>query len=127
MTHFNFSTTGTTVLILDDQGTSRAILTQIVRGLGSGLQVQEETTPDSALAWTGMHIADLVLVDYVMPGMNGIDFIQRLRQIAGYEHVPVIMITIKQDTQTRYAALDAGVTFLKAFFSITLPIIPKFE
>ena len=109
MTLLTPSTTRT-VLILDDQGTSRAILAQIVRGLGAGLLIQETTAPESALTWAGTDIADLVLVDYVMPGMNGIEFIQRLRQVPGYEHVPVIMITIKQDTQTRYAALDAGVT-----------------
>lgn len=109
MTLLTPSTTRT-VLILDDQGTSRAILAQIVRGLGAGLLIQETTSPESALTWAGTDIADLVLVDYVMPGMNGIEFIQRLRQVPGYEHVPVIMITIKQDTQTRYAALDAGVT-----------------
>lgn len=109
MTLLTPSTTRT-VLILDDQGTSRAILAQIVRGLGAGLLIQETTSPESALTWADTDIADLVLVDYVMPGMNGIEFIQRLRQVPGYEHVPVIMITIKQDTQTRYAALDAGVT-----------------
>ena len=109
MTLLTPSTTRT-VLILDDQGTSRAILAQIVRGLGAGLLIQETTAPESALTWADTDIADLVLVDYVMPGMNGIEFIQRLRQVPGYEHVPVIMITIKQDTQTRYAALDAGVT-----------------
>jgi two-component system response regulator RpfG len=104
------ASTTRTVLILDDQETSRAILAQIVRGLGTALSIQEATAPALALDWAATHIADLVLVDYVMPSMNGIEFIQHLRQLPGYEHVPVIMITIKQDTQTRYAALDAGVT-----------------
>ncbi len=104
------ASTTRTVLILDDQETSRAILAQIVRGLGTALSIQEATAPALALDWAATHIADLVLVDYVMPSMNGIEFIQHLRQLPGYEHVPVIMITIKQDSQTRYAALDAGVT-----------------
>jgi two-component system response regulator RpfG len=44
-----------------------------------------------------------------MPEMNGIDFVRLLKTIPSYESVPVIMITIKKDAETRYAALDAGV------------------
>jgi two-component system response regulator RpfG len=111
VTMANFNLPGTSaVLILDDQATSRTILSQVVSGIGPGIKVQEETMPSAALAWAAAHPADLVLADYLMPGMNGVEFISRLRQLPGYEYVPVIMITIKQDTQTRYAALDAGVT-----------------
>lgn len=98
------------VLILDDQLTSRAILAQVVRGISSNITLQEETSPSSALTWANTHIADLVLADYQMPGMNGIEFIRRLRQLPGYQHVPVIMITINRDRETRYEALNAGVT-----------------
>lgn len=109
MTDFNLPDTSA-VLILDDQATSRTILAQIVRGIGSGIKVQEETTPSAALAWAATHPADLVLADYLMPDMNGVEFIGRLRQLPGYQHVPVVMVTIKQDVETRYAALDAGMT-----------------
>ncbi len=109
MTNFNLPATGT-VLILDDQATSRTILAQVVRGIGPDITVQEETSPSAALAWAVTHPADLVLADYLMPDMNGVEFIKRLRLLPGYELVPVIMITIKQDMETRYAALDAGMT-----------------
>ena len=109
MPYFNFPDIST-VLILDDQATSRAILAQVVRGIGSGIVVQEEIAPSAALAWAATHNADLVLADYLMPDMNGVEFIQQLRQLPGYTHVPVMMITIKQDMETRYAALDAGMT-----------------
>lgn len=109
MTNFNMPATST-VLILDDQATSRTILAQVVRGIGTGISVQEETSPSAALAWAAAHSADLVLADYLMPDMNGVEFISRLRQLPGYQHVPVVMVTIKQDMETRYAALDAGMT-----------------
>lgn len=109
MANFNLPVTST-VLILDDQATSRTILAQVVRGIGSGIIVQEETSPSAALAWAVAHPADLVLADYLMPDMNGVEFIKRLRLLPGYQLVPVIMITIKQDMETRYAALDAGMT-----------------
>src|SRR5271169_1247450 len=91
MNYFNLPDTNV-VLILDDQLTSRAILSQVVRGISSNLTLQEETSPSSALVWANTHTADLVLADYQMPGMNGIEFIRRLRQLPGYQHVPVIMI-----------------------------------
>ncbi|WP_434782397.1 HD domain-containing phosphohydrolase [Ferrovum myxofaciens] len=109
MAHFNPADTSP-VLILDDQATSRTILAQVVRSIGSGIKVQEESSPSSALVWAATHTAGLVLVDYLMPDMNGIDFICLLRQVPGYQHVPVIMITIKKDMETRHKALDAGVT-----------------
>jgi two-component system, response regulator RpfG len=113
MTYFNLPdnlSDTNTVLVLDDQLTSRSILAQVVRGISPNITLKEEASPSTALAWAATHIADLVLVDYLMPGMNGVDFVRRLRQLPGYEHVPVIMITISQDRRTRYEALDAGVT-----------------
>ena len=97
------------VLIVDDQSTSRTILTHVVKSINSKIKVIEKTNPEQALEWATEHKADLVFVDYVMPEMNGIDFVRLLKTLPQYESVPVIMITIKKDAETRYAALDAGV------------------
>jgi two-component system response regulator RpfG len=98
------------VLIVDDQSTSRAILAQVVRSINPKITVAEKSNPEEALVWAAEHIADLVFVDYLMPEMNGIEFVRLLKMLPQYEYVPVMMITIKKDTETRYAALDAGVT-----------------
>jgi two-component system response regulator RpfG len=42
--------------------------------------------------------------------MNGIEFVRRLRGLAEYQHVPVVMVTVNDDRRIRYSALDAGVT-----------------
>ena len=97
------------VLILDDQSTSRTILSHVVRSINPKIKVVEKTNPELALEWATQHTAELVFVDYVMPEMNGIDFVRLLKTLPSYESVPVIMITIKKDAQTRYAALEAGV------------------
>lgn len=97
------------VLIVDDQSTSRAILSQVVRSINPKIKVIEKTNPEQALEWATNHTADLVFVDYVMPEMNGVDFVRLLKTLPDYKFVPVIMITIKKDPLTRYAALDAGV------------------
>jgi len=99
-----------TVLVIDDQTTSRTILSQVVKGIDPKLKVVEKTNPEKALEWATQNTADLILVDYVMPEMNGIDFVKMLKTIPAYKFVPVIMITIKKDAETRLASLEAGVT-----------------
>jgi two-component system response regulator RpfG len=97
------------VLIIDDQSTSRTILSHVVKSINPKTSVIEKNNPTEALEWATEHTADLVLVDYVMPEMNGVEFVRLLKTLPQYKFVPVIMITIKKDAETRYAALDAGV------------------
>ena len=99
-----------TVLVIDDQSTSRSILSQVVKKINPQSKVVEKKNPRNAMEWATDNIANLVFVDYVMPEMNGVDFVRQLKQLPHYEFVPVIMITIKKDAETRYAALDAGVS-----------------
>jgi two-component system, response regulator RpfG len=98
------------VLNIDDQSTSRAILTQVIKSINPKIQVIEKSNPAEAIEWATQNKADLVYVDYLMPEMNGIQFVRLLKTLPNYEAVPVIMITIRKDAETRYAALDAGVT-----------------
>ena len=99
-----------TVMVVDDQSTGRAILEQVVRSLDDRVAVEGFARPIDAVIWSTRHVADLVLVDYMMPDMDGIEFARRLRALPGYEHVPVVMVTVQDDKKIRYAALDAGIT-----------------
>jgi two-component system response regulator RpfG len=99
-----------TVMVVDDQSTGRAILEQVVRSLDERVMVEGFARPVDAVVWATRHIADLVLVDYMMPEMDGIEFVKRLRALPGYEHVPIVMVTVHDDRKVRYAALDAGIT-----------------
>lgn len=97
------------ILVVDDQSTSRTILSHVIRSINPKIKIIEKSNPEQALEWAAEHTADLVFVDYVMPEMNGVDFTCLLKKLPTYESVPVIMITIKKDSDTRYEALDAGV------------------
>jgi two-component system, response regulator RpfG len=97
------------ILVVDDQSTSRTILSHVIKSINHNIQIVEKDDPEKALEWAAQHTADLVFVDYVMPEMNGVDFTSLLKVLPNYANVPVIMITIKKDAETRYAALDAGV------------------
>lgn len=98
-----------TVLIVDDQSTSISILSHVVKSVNPNIKIIEKTCPLQAMEWATEHIADLVYVDYVMPNMDGVDFVRLLKTIPSYAFVQVIMISVNKDPKTRYAALDAGV------------------
>jgi len=101
-----------TVLVVDDQSTSRAILEQVLRSVDDRIQVSAFRRPVDGLVWATRHVADLVLLDYAMPDMDGIELVKRLRLLRGYEHVPILMVTAQDARDVRYAALDAGITDL---------------
>ena len=99
-----------TAMVVDDQSTSRAILEQVLRALDERIMVKSFTRPVDAIVWATRQVADLVLLDYAMPEMNGTDLVRRLRAMPGYEHVPIVMVTVNDEREVRYKALDAGVT-----------------
>jgi len=69
------------ILILDDQSTSRAILSQVIRSVSPNITIVEKNNPEGALEWAAQNIADLVFVDFLMPGMNGVDFIRLIKKL----------------------------------------------
>jgi putative two-component system response regulator len=68
------------------------------------------TDPVEALSWCMKHEPDLIILDYLMPGMNGIEFLQRMPAVQHLKQVPVIVVTGEQSKETLYQALDSGAT-----------------
>ncbi|TAV49955.1 HD domain-containing phosphohydrolase [Rhizobium leguminosarum] len=97
------------LLIVDDSESSLLALETAVRGF-AGCVVESFTNPLEALARCREVGFDVVLVDYLMPEMNGIEMIRRLRRQPGYEDVPVVMITSQAKRAVRLEALEAGAT-----------------
>ena len=97
-------------MVIDDQSTGRAILEEVVRGIGLNIAVEPFESPVDAVRWATSHSADLVLVDYQMPELDGVEFVRRLRLLPDYVHVPMVMVTVHDDRKVRYRALDAGIT-----------------
>lgn len=94
------------IVIIDDNKFMQAILDQLVSKL-TNIERFLFDSPANALVWCKNNDPDLILVDYVMPGMNGIEFITAFRAIRGNE-VPIIMITSSDNKNVRYEALDHG-------------------
>ena len=87
-----------------------------------GLTVEVCLDPEAAMQRCFVAQFDLVLVDYLMPKMDGIRFIELLRRSTSYALVPVIMITSSDGQDIRLSAIEVGATdFLtKPFDSIEL-------
>lgn len=98
------------VLVVDDQTSSRSILTELLQKIKPKVSIIEKGHPQEALDWAVHHSVDLVLVDYMMPDMNGIHFTKVLRTIPSYTFIPIVMVTIVDDADTKQLALQAGVT-----------------
>lgn len=100
------------ILVIDDQVISRQILCQLARSIDGQHEVHDFACPQKALDWTRHHPVALVLTDYKMPAMNGIEFIRMFRSHLACAHVPVIMVSADADPGMRLEALGAGATKL---------------
>ena len=104
------NTLQSSVMIIDDQMTSRLILETIVRSIGSNISVYSYDNAESALESAMDDPPDLVLADFKMPQMDGIEFTQKFRALNQCDNVPVVIVTIYDDRSVLYKALDAGAT-----------------
>ncbi len=66
------------------------------------------TDPVKALDWCAENIPDLVMLDYLMPEMDGTEFLKRFREIEGLRDIPVVVITAAEQKEALYSALQAG-------------------
>lgn len=98
------------VLIIDDQTTGRTILEKVIEQIADNLDVHAFGSPTEALEWIDQYDPDLIITDYRMPEMNGVEFIREVRARPHCENVPLMMITVVSEKEVRYEALDAGAT-----------------
>jgi len=98
------------VLIVDDQSTSRKILEKLAYSIDSNMLIEGYDDPCEALDRVLEKTPDLIITDYQMPAMNGIEFTRRIRALPSCQDVPLVVVTIMQDSRIRYDALHAGAT-----------------
>jgi two-component system chemotaxis response regulator CheY len=94
-------------LVVEDSSTIRMILCQYLRKMD--IEVVEAADGLQALErLKGMAPPDLVLVDWNMPVMNGIDFIRAVRELQIFDTLPLIMVTTNSESDYVGQAMDAG-------------------
>ena len=96
-----------TILIVDDQLSAREVL----RGLlaGEGYHLVFASSGEEALAKAVELVPDLILLDVMMPDMDGFKVCQRLRAESRSAEVPIIMVTSLDDSDSRLRGLELGV------------------
>ena len=99
-------TSSQTILIVDDNASAIAALEALLLPLGHRVLVAR--SGEEALEAARTHRPDMMLLDVMMPGMNGFEVCQHIRAHPGTRDLPVVMITALQDRDSRIAGLKAG-------------------
>ncbi len=95
------------VLIIDDVQVNVALVTHLIAKVEDCVALGF-TVPEQALAWCETQLPDLLIVDYMMPGLNGIELIRRFRALHGREDIPVLMVTANDQIEVCHQALQIG-------------------
>ena len=96
---------GAKILIVDDLQANVRLLEQMLRGAGYTC-VESTMDPHQACVLHGKHHYDLILLDLLMPGMDGFSVLEGLKEIETDGYVPVLVITAQPGHKLR--ALQAG-------------------
>jgi adenylate cyclase len=94
------------ILVVDDNETNRDIL--VTRLEAHGYQTLQAADGEEALRGVAQHRPDVVLLDVMMPNLDGIEACRRLKSDRAVAFTPVILVTAKAATQDIVAGLDAG-------------------
>lgn len=97
------------VLIVDDTQLNITLMQHLIKKLPE-CEAHGFTDPVQALAWCDDHVPDLVVVDYMMPVLDGIEFTRRFRAMPNYSEIPVLMVTANHEASVRHESLNGGVT-----------------
>jgi threonine synthase len=99
------------VLIVDDLPEARQLLRRILHAHGE-FEIHEASSGPEGLAMASSHAPDLIILDLMMPGLDGFSVLDRLRQDASTANVPVIVVTAKELTQREEQSLRGRITRL---------------
>ncbi|MBL8341450.1 MAG: EAL domain-containing protein [Rubrivivax sp.] len=102
------------VLLVDDDEVNLLLTGIALRE--RGFDIIEASSGERALELLGERAADLIVLDAIMPGLDGFDTCRALRRLPGLEHAPVLMLTGLDDDASIDRAYEAGATdfFVKA-------------
>ncbi len=96
----------TKILIADDDRLFLRIITDMLENMGYICVTAEDGL--SALEMAGKEKPDIILLDVVMPGLDGFEVVRRLKENLETTHIPIILVTILSDRNSRIKGLSAG-------------------
>lgn len=96
------------VLVVDDEPGIRSLISDTLSQ--AGFEVDAVSSGQEAVSRFPSLKPDLVLLDVIMPGMNGYDVCSSLRQLPQAAHIPIVFMTSHEDTESVARAYEAGAT-----------------
>lgn len=95
-----------TILIVDDEHAIREMVDFALSRAGYRVVGAEDA--NSALASLAQSRPDLILLDWMLPDISGVDLARRLKKEELYQDIPIIMLTARVDEQDKVRGLDVG-------------------
>ena len=95
-----------TVLIVEDEADVVDLLRYNLKR--AGFKVIVATSGDAGLASVRTHRPDIVVLDLMLPGMSGLEVCRALKQDAETTHIPILMLTAKDEQKDRVKGLETG-------------------
>ena len=102
----NFDTSKFNILIVDDIAKNIQVIGSVLRN--EGYKMEFATDGKKALSWTEKKDFDLILLDIMMPGMDGFEVCKQLKKDAGRKDIPIIFLTAKTDTENIVKGFELG-------------------
>ena len=96
------------IVIIDDAPSMILLLKKLVGQL-AGCRPLTFLRAGEGLAWCETHDPDLVIVDYLMPEIDGLEFAKRFRALPDKTDTPLLMVTAEGDREIRHRALTLGI------------------
>ena len=94
------------ILIVDDQENNRLVVEDHLRKLRC--DIHGASSGEEALKMLSAIKPDCILMDIMMPGMDGVETTRRIKSLKAFEEIPVLMITARDEVSGIQDALDAG-------------------
>ena len=94
------------VLVVDDEPMARTMLRLML--VRAGFDVREAEDGKTALAEVAQVVPDLMILDIMMPGIDGFEVCTRLRSEGNTANLPIIMLSAKTDAQSVKKGLELG-------------------
>ena len=97
---------GAQILVVDDNPDLRAYVLSVLQR--QGYQVRTAEQGAAGLEMATSHRPDLIITDLMMPGVNGLEMIERIRKDTALQGTPIILLTAKVDDETRLEGVEQG-------------------
>ncbi len=106
------------ILVVEDEDAIRDMLVMVLEQ--AGFEVTEVASAEKAQMGLSHNTPDLILLDWMLPGISGIEFARRLKKDDAFRDIPIILLTARGEEEDKVRGLEIG-----ADDYVTKPFSPK--